>query len=133
MVQDRWPYAGTTASKASQLAIPKKRRWWPRVIESLHEFLLDQPIAIEVMDHNAAAIAAAQKGYSPRLGHLHQTKRVHVGFLGEVFDESSPQAKLVKVASVEQKGDILTKELENKASEECKTMLQSVPQTCCLP
>ena len=58
---------------------------------------------------------------------------MHVGYLGDVFDETDPQAKLVKAATAEQKGDILTKEVDRKRFEECKNMLQVVQLTCCLP
>ena len=61
-------------------------------LASLLEFLLERELAVEVYEDNAAAIVAARKGYSPRLRHLHRSKRIHVGYLGEVFDSTSPQA-----------------------------------------
>ena len=101
-------------------------------LASLIEHLLGRPLVVEVMEDNEAAIVAAQKGYSPRLRHLHRTKRVHVGYLGEVFNENAPQAKLVKAPTAEQKADILNKGMDLKRFQECKSMLQLVPMTCCL-
>ena len=93
-------------------------------LASLLEFFLERPLAVEVLEDNAAAIVAARKGYSKRLRHLHRTKRIHVGYLGEVFDEENPQAQLIKAATKDQKGDILTKEMDGKRFGECKEMLQ---------
>ena len=56
-------------------------------IASLLEFLLESAVTVEVMEDNAAAKTAAEKGYGPRLWDLHRVKRIHVSYLGEVFDE----------------------------------------------
>ena len=96
------------------------------------EFLLYRPVTVEVLEYNAAAIPAAQNGYGPRLRHLHRTKRIHLSYLGEVFDKENPQAEILKVETKLQKGDILTKEMERARFEECKAMLQIVPATCAL-
>ena len=61
-------------------------------LASLLEWLLQRPITIEVYEDNAAAIVAAKAGYSARLRHLSRPKRIHVGYLGEVFDKEDPQA-----------------------------------------
>ena len=61
-------------------------------LASLLEFFLERGIVVDVWEDNAAAIVAAREGYSKRLRHLHRTKRIHVGYLGEIFDEENPQA-----------------------------------------
>ena len=48
-------------------------------LANLLEFLLERPIVVEVMEDNSAAIVAAQKGYGPRLRHLHRLKIIHLG------------------------------------------------------
>ena len=101
-------------------------------IASLLEFLLDRAITVEVLEDNAAAKIAAEKGYGPRLRHLHRTKRIDLSYLGEVFNKEDPQAVLLKVETKLQKGDVLTKEMERARFEECKSMLQIVPATCAL-
>ena len=93
-------------------------------IASLLEFLLDRAVTVEVLEDNSATIVAAEKGYGPRLRHLHRTKRIHVSYVGEVFDKENPQAVIKKIETKKQKGDILTKEMERSRFEECKTMLQ---------
>ena len=92
-------------------------------LASLLEFLLERPIVVEVLEDNSAATVAAEKGYGPRLRHLHQSKRIHVSYLGEIFDPENPQATLLKVETSKQKGDIRTKEMEHKRFEECKGMV----------
>ena len=47
--------------------------------------LMGRPLPFEVMVHNAAAITAAQKGYSPSLRHLQRTQRTSVGAVHEMF------------------------------------------------
>ena len=96
-------------------------------LASLLEFLLERDVVVEVHEDNAAAIVAARQGYSKRLRHLHQSKRIHVGYLGEVFDSENPQAVLMKADSKDHKGDLLTKEMSKARFEECKGMLQIVP------
>ena len=86
-------------------------------IASLMEFLLTRSIVIDVMEDNAAAEVAAENCDGPRLRHLHRVKRIHVGYLGEVFDKESPQATSLNVESKLQKGDILTKEMDQRRFE----------------
>ena len=105
-------------------------------LAALLEFLLDREILVEVLEDNSASIVAMQRGYSPKLRHhvrLHRSKRVHLGYLAEVFDEQNPQAHLVKASTKEQKGDILTKEMGGQRFEECKEMLGVIPIACGLP
>ena len=71
-------------------------------------------------------------GYGGRLRHLHRTKRIHLSYLGETFDPENPQATLLKVETANQKGDLLTKEMERTRFEECKKMIQLIPATCSL-
>ena len=63
-------------------------------LAGLLEFLLERDIVVEVLEDNEAAIVAARKGYGPRLRHLHRTNRIHVGYLGEIFNEDNPPASL---------------------------------------
>ena len=99
-------------------------------LASLLEFLLGRPVVIEVLGDNAAANTAAQKGYVPRLRHLHRSKRIHRPYLGEIFDDEKPQATLLKIETAKQKGDLLTKEMDMARFDECKRILPIVPATC---
>lgn len=74
-----------------------------------------------------------RKGYSPRLRHLHRSKRIHLGYLEETFSGDKPRAHLLKAPSKDQKGDLLTKEMSGPRFEECKQMLGIVPMACILP
>ena len=88
---------------------------------------------MEVLKDNEAAIIAMRKGYSQHLRHLHRSKRIHLGYLEEIFDANSPQAHLLKVPTKEQKGDLLTKEMLGPRFEECKAMMGIQPVACTLP
>ena len=70
------------------------------------------------MEHNAACIAAIQRGNSPALRHLQRHVRLSTGFAHEVFfpdltDPTAPQywSKLDYCEIKKQKGDWMTKEL----------------------
>ena len=98
-------------------------------LASLLEFLLGRPIVVEVLEDNVVVKVAVEKGYGPRLRHLHRSKRVHLSYLGEIFGDENPQSTLLKVETAKQKGDLLTKEMEKPRFEECKRMLQILPAT----
>ena len=66
-------------------------------LASFLELLFGRPVVVEVLEDNAAAKEAAEKGYGPRLRHLHRSKRVHLSLLGEVFGDENPQATLLKI------------------------------------
>ena len=101
-------------------------------LATLLEFLLCRPVVVEVLGDNAAANTAAEKGYGPRLRHLHRSKRIHLSYLGEIFGGDNPQANILKVDTAHQKGDLLTKEMEKGRFDECKRMLQIIPATSAL-
>ena len=68
------------------------------------------------MEDNAATITAAMHGYSPSLRHLSRSQRVSLGFVHELVTqgetERDGQVELVKAATVDHRGDLMTKELE---------------------
>ena len=55
-------------------------------IACLMGVLLGRDVVVEVMEDNTAAIQAAKAGYSPKVRHLHRSKRTDLGLLGEVFE-----------------------------------------------
>ena len=115
-----WALHWSYSKQASQQATPKRPRLSAMYdairndgipLASLLDFLLGRPVVIEVLGDNAAANTAAQKGYVPRLRHLHRSKRIHRSCLGEIFDDEKPQATLFKIEIARQKGDMFTKEM----------------------
>ena len=90
-------------------------------IASLMEFLLGRDIIMEVMEDNTAAIQAAKAGYSSKFRHLHRSKRIDLGWLGEVFEDS--RNRLLYGDTATHKGDLLTKEFGKERFEQCKRLV----------
>ena len=81
-----------------------------------------------VHEDNESCIAISKKGYSPSLRALPRTQRLSLGVCHETYFEPVPEGygknTLEYVCSKEQKGDLMTKYLNQSDLEQAMALIQ---------
>ena len=95
--------------------------------------LLNKKVEAKIMEDNAATITAAKHGYSPSLRHLARSQRVSLGFVHEMVTrgetEEDGNIELVKAATEDHRGDLLTKELDVRKFEHAIGLVRVIKKT----